>query len=141
MPDPFSTPTADPFMEGGSAPGLKFTEVGEIHSITVRKVTERIDTKPDGEVKTWKDGSPMHVYVFSGEDEGGDPASLWVRGNLVTAIREATKKAELASVIDTKVTVKFTGLGTPPQKGFTAPKLFAAKVEQVAPAVDQESDF
>lgn len=132
MPDPFSTPVADPFMDGGSAPGLKFETVGDVRSIVVRKVEERVDKEPTGAIRTWDDGSPKKVYVFSGEDASGEPVSLWVRGNLVTAIREATTKAGLASVIDTKVTVKFDSLGTPPKPGLNAPKLFLAKVEKAA---------
>lgn len=132
MSNPFSTPVVDPFMQSGNAEAIKFTNPGDTHSITVRKVEEKIDTSPDGTVKTWSNGDPMHVYVFNGEVDG-EPRSLWVRGNMVTAIREATVKAGLSTVVDTKVTVKFTEFGTPTQKGFSPPKLFVAKVEKVAP--------
>lgn len=131
MSDPFNQQSSDPFMEGGSAPGIKFETPGEIHAIVVRKVEQKIDTKPDGEVKRWPNGDPMNVYVFTGECEG-EERSLWVRSNMVTAIREATTKAGLQTVVNTKVTVKFTGLGEA-KKAQNAPKLFAAKVEQVAP--------
>lgn len=132
MPDTFTTPPADPFMEGGNAPGLKFPEVGDIRTITVRKVSEQIDTEPDGTPRTWPSGQPKMVYVFNGESDG-EAASLWVRGNLVTAIREAVKAAGLKTVVDTKVTVKRLADGTPPSRGMNAPKLYAAKVEPVAP--------
>jgi len=132
MPDTFTTPPADPFMEGGNAPGLKFPEVGDIRTIIVRKVSEQIDTEPDGTPRTWPSGQPKMVYVFNGESDG-EAASLWVRGNLVTAIREAVKTAGLKTVVDTKVTVKRLADGTPPSRGMNAPKLYAAKVEPVAP--------
>ena len=127
------TQTTDPFMSTGG-PAIKFEEPGEIHSITVRKVDVKVDTDPaDGKIKTWPNGDPKNVFVFSGEDDGGDPASLWVRGNMVNAIRDATKEAGLPTVIDTKVTIKFTGLGEQPNKALNQPKLFKAKVEKVAP--------
>jgi len=119
-------------MEGGNAPGLKFPEVGDIRTITVRKVSEQIDTEPDGTPRTWPSGQPKMVHVFNGESDG-EAASLWVRGNLVTAIREAVKAAGLKTVVDTKVTVKRLADGTPPSRGMNAPKLYAAKVEPVAP--------
>lgn len=135
-------PTADPFSTSSSAPAIKFTEPGEVHVIVVRKVDEKNDTAPDGTTKTWSNGDPKKVWVFSGEDEGGDPAALWVRGNLVKVVREARDKAGLKTMIDTKVTVKFTAFGTA-EKGMNAPKLFAAKVEAVGPvaALAGDDDF
>jgi hypothetical protein len=133
--DPFATPVDDPFMQGGSAEAIKFETPGQIATIVVRKVDQKIDTQPDGTIKTWKNGDPMHVFVFTGESDGVE-RSLWVRGNMVTAIRDAVTAAGLDSVVNTKLTVKFDSLGTPSQKGFNPPKLFKAKVEKVAaPAV------
>lgn len=147
MPDPFSTQTVDPFMDGGNAPGIKFPEVGDVRRIIVRKSTEQNDTEPDGTLRTWPSGEPKKVFIFTGTSDGED-ASLWVRGNLVTVIREAVVKAGLKTVVDTEITVKRLADGTPPSKGMNAPKLYAAKVEKVAAAVpvpgpfdDQESDF
>lgn len=131
----------DPFMTS-SAPALKFAEIGETHAITVRKVDQKVDTDLDGEIKTWPNGDPMHVFVFNGESETGEPVALWVRGNMVKAIREATTKAGLPSVINAKVTVRFTALGEDKGKGKKPAKLFAAKVEAAAPpaAADPFSD-
>lgn len=128
-----STQTSDPFMvEGG--PAITFSTVGEIHAIIVRSVDKKVDTDfVTKKAKTWDNGDPMHVFVFSGEDDGGDPVTLWVRGNMVKAIREATVAAGLKSVIDTKVTVKYDSDGVA-TKG-NPPKLYKAKVEKVAAAV------
>jgi hypothetical protein len=126
-------------MEESSAPGLKFENVGDVRSIVVRKVDKKVDTEPDGTPRTWPSGDIKNVFVFTGESDG-EPASLWVRGNLVTAIRDAVKKAGLATVVNSKVTVKFNELGTPPAKGLNAPKLFIAKVEQVAPMAAAATD-
>lgn len=140
MSDPFSTPTADPFMETGSSEAIKFDTPGQIVAIVVRRVDQKIDTDLDGLPKKWANGDPKYVFVFNGEVDG-EPRSLWVRGNMVKAIREATVKAGLNTVIDTKVTVKFTEFGTPTQKGFSPPKLYAAKVEKVAPAVKAAASY
>jgi len=123
-------------------PAIKFDTPGQVSSIVVRKVTEKVDTDPaTNAVKTWPNGDPKMVYVFDGEDEHGEPISLWVRGNMVKAIREATTTAGLKSVIDTKVTVKFDAYAEA-QKGLHPAKLFKAKVEKVAaaPAADPFSD-
>ena len=123
----------DPFMTTGG-PAIKFDTPGQVSSIVVRKVTEKVDTDPaTNAVKTWPNGDPKMVYVFDGEDEHGEPISLWVRGNMVKTIRDATKDAGLKSVVDTKVTVKYDGDGVA-TKG-NPPKLYKAKVEKVAPPV------
>jgi hypothetical protein len=117
-------------------PAIKFDTPGQVSTIVVRKVTEKVDTDPaTNQVKTWPNGDPKMVFVFDGEDEQGDPVSLWVRGNMVKAIREATSAAGLKTVIDTRVTIKFDSLGDQPNKALKPPKLFKAKVEAVAPAV------
>jgi len=124
-------------------PAIKFDTPGQVLSIKVREATEKVDTDPaTNAVKTWPNGDPKMVYVFDGEDEQGEPVSLWVRGNMVKAIREATTTAGLKSVIDTKVTVKFDALGEQANKALKQPKLFKAKVEKVAaaPAADPFSD-
>jgi hypothetical protein len=127
-----NTTTTDPFMTGGG-PAIKFATVGEVHAIVVRKVTEKIDTDfVTGEIKTWPNNDPKKVWVFEGEDEAGEPVSLWVRGNMVKTIKEATTAAGLKTVIDTKVTVKYDGDGVA-TKG-NPPKLYKAKVEKVASA-------
>ena len=131
MSDPF-TQTADPFMQTGNAEAIKFDTPGQIVTLTVRRVEQKIDTQPDGTVKTWANGDPMHVFIFHGTVDG-EERTLWVRGNMVTAIREAVTAAHLPSVVDTNLTLKFTEFGTPTQKGFSPPKLFKAKVEKAAP--------
>ncbi len=136
-----TTQPTDAFMSTGG-PAIKFDTPGQVSTIVVRKVTEKVDTDHATEtVKTWPNGDPKHVFVFDGEDEQGEPVSLWVRGNMVKAIREATSAAGLKSVVDTKVTVKFDSLAEA-KKGLHPAKLFKAKVEKVAaaPAADPFSN-
>lgn len=121
-------------MESNSFPAIKFENVGDIRELIVRKVDQKIDIDMATQLpKTWPNGDPVHVFVFTGEADG-ETKSMWVRGNLVKVLREAVTAAGLKSVIDTKVTVKFDSVGEPPQRGFSGPKLFKAKVEKVDPA-------
>lgn len=145
MTDPFSTPVADPLMQGGSAEGIKFSEVGQVETMIVRKVDKRQDVDFVTKLpKTWPNSTdPMHVFVFDVEQDG-EPRSLWVRGNMVTVIREAVIAAGLDTVVNTKLTLKFDSLGTPSKPGLNPPKLFKAKVEKVAAPVtvpDDEEPF
>lgn len=133
MSDPFST-NGDPFMDGagGSAnPSVSFPNIGDSVTGVVTKVDQRDDTKPDGTVKTWPDGQPMKVYIFTLDTDEGE-RSLWVRGNMVTAIREASRTAGLRTVIGQQLTVQHHALGEE-RKGYARAKLFRAKFEP-APA-------
>ena len=123
---------ADDFMSGGdSLPAIKFPNVGDTASGVVCDVRKLEDRTPDGTVKTWSNGDPMHVFVFDLDTDGdGDAdASLWVRGNMVTALRGALAEAGLKPSDRPKITVKFAELGEPSRKGYSAPKLFKAKAE------------
>jgi len=134
MSDPFST-SNDPFMEGaGGYPGIKFETIGDSCTGVVTTVKEKVDTKPDGTVNKWDNGDPKTVYVFELDTDGTDDGmrSLWVRGNMIKAIREATTAAGFKTVIGTKITVQHHALGDP-KPGRNPAKLFRAKVES-APA-------
>jgi hypothetical protein len=114
-------------MESQSFPAVKFTDPGQTVIILVENVERKNDTAPDGTQKTWPNGDPMHVFVFTGNVDG-ETMSLWVRGNLVTALREAVKEAGLKTVVGAELTITYTGDGTPPSRGMNAPKLFSVEV-------------
>lgn len=133
MSDPFST-NSDPFMDnmgGNSSPAISFPNLGDSVTGVVVKVDERTDTFPDGTTKTWPNGDPMKVYVFT-LDTGDEERSLWVRGNMVTAVREASRAAGLRTVIGQQLTVQHHAVGDKKPGKFPA-KLFRAKFE-AAPA-------
>lgn len=72
----------------------------------------------------------MAVYVFT-LDVNGEEMRLFVRGNMVTAIREA---AGSKSTIGHRLTVKYHDIGEA-KRGFSPAKLFKAKIEWLtAPA-------
>ncbi len=130
MSDPFTT-SHDPFAESGGgsgAPVFTFAEVGDTITGVVTAIDQRNDTLPDGTIKTWPDGKPMAVFIFTLDTDNG-PQRIYVRGNMVTAIREA---AGGKSTIGRKLTVKHHALGDKKPGRFPA-KLYKAKVED-APA-------
>ena len=144
MTNPFDQ--TDPFTaSGGSgAPAVTFPEIGATFTGVVTKVDELVDKKPDGTINTWDDGKPKKVFVFTCTDDAdGEERSLWVRGNMVKAIREAVATAGVPTVIGNKIKVKHHALGEA-KKGFHAPKLYQAKIEKlapVAPATPVDDDF
>jgi hypothetical protein len=133
---------ADEFMEstagGPKLPALKFGTVGETHTGVVTQVTKLEDRDPAGNLKTYDNGDPRYVFVFSMDTASG-PANLWVRGQMIKAIREAADKASVKTLVGAKLSVKYTGDGEKKSAAFNAPKLYAAKVE--APKQDASADM
>lgn len=128
-----NTQDHDPFAGGDSFPSIKFATVGDTVTgqIVAAKTVE--DRDIDGTVRTWPNGDPRKVIVLELDTnaDGVADASLWVKGNLYTAMKEALKAAELPTV---GATVKVThhALGTPSVKGYNAPKLFTVQLKPAA---------
>ena len=127
MTDPFTT-QSDPFLgDGGSgAPVLTFDTVGVTHVGVVTAVEQRTDTLPDGTAKTWPDGKPMAVFVFTLDTADGE-RRLFVRGNMVTAIRQAATAAGLKTVVGSELSIQHHDLGEKKPGKFPA-KLYRAKL-------------
>lgn len=130
MSDPFSN--GDDFLGGGSnAPSLSFTNIGDSATGVVTKIDGKTDTLPDGTVRTWPDGQPMKVWIFTLDTDDGE-RTLWVRGNMVTAIKKAAAAAGVSTVIGSKLSIQHHELGDK-KPGKHPAKLFRAKIEP-APA-------
>ena len=123
----------DEFLAGGpSLPAVKFTDPGDTVKGTVTAVKKMEDRDmATGAVKTWPNGDPKHVFVFTLNTAEGE-VNLWVRGQMVTAIREAAHTANVNQMVGTTLAVQFTGLGEA-KKGFHAPKLFKAQIKAGSP--------
>ena len=134
MTDEFMTSTAS----GPKLPALKFTTVGEVHTGRVTAVTKLEDRDPAGNPKTYDNGDPRYVFVFTLDQPTG-AANLWVRGQMVKAIREAAEKAKAQTLIGCTLSVKYTCDGDKKSEAFNAPKLYAAKVE--LPVQDDSKDM
>jgi hypothetical protein len=119
----------DPFLAGGSSgPAVKFTNIGDKVVGKVLSVKELEDRDPFGETKRWPNGDPKNVFVFELETDDG-VQNLWVRGQMIKAVREAAKAAGVNEMIGCTVAVQFHGLGEAKNKGFAPPKLYKASVK------------
>ena len=133
----------DPFQSGGdSLPGFKFTTVGDKLTGQIIEARQVPDRDLDGSVRKWNDGTDRQVWVFDvdTDNDGEADHSLWVRGNMFSAIREALKEAAVATV-GAVIQVEHHALGTPPPKGFSPPKLFTAKAKAGPPLKPKADAF
>jgi hypothetical protein len=143
-----TAPDVDPFSGGESAPSLSFKDkpVGTVQTITVTdaaKLVQSRDLNTDLPA-VWPDGNPKMCAVINGDDEQGEPRSVWAAkpSALFTAIKEA--QAAVAPDYRLKagdtLAIKYTGEKPASRKGFNPQKLYAAKitvgVAPVAPADD-----
>jgi hypothetical protein len=132
----------DEFMEstagGPKLPALKFVKVGDTHTGVVTEVTKLQDKDPAGNVKTYDNGDPRWVFVFTLETQIG-ASNIWVRGQMVKAIREAAEKAGVSTLVGSTLSVRYTGDGEKKSAAFNAPKLYAAKVD--APVKDDSANM
>jgi hypothetical protein len=132
----------DEFMEstagGPKLPALKFVKVGDTHTGVVTEVTKLQDKDPAGNVKTYDNGDPRWVFVFTLETQIG-ASNLWVRGQMTKAIREAAEKAGVSTLVGSTLSVRYTGDGEKKSAAFNAPKLYAAKVD--APVKDDSANM
>lgn len=143
-----TTPDVDPFSGGESAPSLSFKDkpVGTVQTITVTdaaKLVQSRDLNTDLPA-VWPDGNPKMCAVINGDDEQGEPRSVWAAkpSALFTAIKDA--QAAVAPDYRLKagdtLAIKYTGEKPASRKGFNPQKLYAAKitvgVAPVAPADD-----
>lgn len=119
---------SDDFLSGGGGfPAVKFNEIGDKVVGTVANIKRLEDRDPSGEVKTWPNGDPKHVFVFDLDTEDGT-MSLWVRGNMVKAIKDAAYAAGVKEMAGCTLAVQYAGLGEA-KKGMNAPKLYKAQVK------------
>lgn len=134
----------DDFMGGGSQslPAFKFAAIGDTVSGQILDGTKLEDRRPDGTTVTWDDGSPKFVWVFQLDTTGDGVAdtSLWVRGNMVKALKEAMAAAGLKPSDRPKITVKHHELGET-RKGYSPAKLYKAKVEAAPKPAAEIDDF
>jgi len=132
----------DQFMEstagGPKLPALKFATIGDTHKGVVTEVTKLQDKDPAGNLKTYDNGDPRWVFVFTLDTATG-AANLWVRGQMIKAIREAAEKAGVQTLVGSTLSVRYTGDGEKKSAAFNAPKQYQAKVE--APVKDASADM
>ena len=137
----------DDLLAGGGAsasfPTIGTTVRGRVLAAEAQQQKD-IDT---GEPKCWPDGKPMMQLVITVQTDERDASidgddgqrRIYARGNMLKAIREATRKAGITStpaLVGADLAVKYVGDGEPTKRGFNPPKLYAAQVTPGVPATD-----
>lgn len=124
------------FLEQGGIPGAPFENVGDSWTgqiVRAAKVQSRdFETR---ELQTWDDGSPkyeLQVDIQTDQrnpDISGDDGirRLYVRSNMLQAIRQALRAKRARLEPGGTVTVTYTGNGTPTRRGAKPPKLYDAE--------------
>lgn len=152
------TQDANEFLMGGGVKSAKFEKPGTIVKGTIvakPELQQQRDIK-DGKPLTFDNGDPkMQVKIIlqteqrDDEDDDGRRA-LYVKANMLKAVQDAVKKAgEKGLAVGGALAVKYVKDGEKKNKGFNAPKLYAAKYEapdpmaavaaEPVPAEDNES--
>ena len=139
--------TTDPnalLMGGGKS--FSFDTIGSKVSgtITALEAAQQTDIKT-GEPKTWPDGNPMMQVIVTlqtelAEEPGDDgQRKVSLKGakpdTSMGAVKAAIKAVGAPGIeVGGKLQLAYTGDGEPTQRGYNAPKRYAAKYEAPAPA-------
>ncbi|WP_405695210.1 hypothetical protein OHA99_09265 [Streptomyces coelicoflavus] len=133
-------------MGGGGAPTAKFPTPGTTVGgrITESPKVEQQRDIQSGEAKFWSDGNPMMQMVVTVQTDERDPAiedddgrrRIFVKGQMKNAVADAVRQAGAKGLeVGGTLHVRYTHDGEPKQRGFSAPKQYAAKY--VAAAVSE----
>jgi hypothetical protein len=127
---------ANEFLLAGGVTSAKFETAGTTVSGTICRDPEvqqqrEIDS---GKPKFWDDGNPRKQIVIHLQTAGRDPEledddgvrAIYVRGNMLRAVREAVRKAGGKLETGGVLTVTYTGDGERKAAGFNPPKLYTA---------------
>lgn len=118
----------DEFLTGGeSLPAVKLTNIGDKVTGVIKQTRKLEDRDLNGDLRTWPNGDPKHVFVFDLETADGAQA-LWVRGQMVSAIKEAAREAKVTNLVGATLDLQHHALGEIKQKGYNAPKLYRARI-------------
>lgn len=124
------------FMEGGGIPSAPFDNIGDSWEGTIVRLEKQqgrdLETK---ELQTWDDGSPKYIILIDiqtnvrNPDIPGDDGirRLWVRGNMLTAIRSAMRVTQSKLRTGGHLKVAYVRNGEQKQRGLNPPKLYEAE--------------
>ena len=143
------------FLFASGARSAKFENVGDTLKGVIVSAEVAQQTDPDnGTPKKWDDGRPVMQLIVTVQtdlrEEDGDDGQrrIYAKGGnyevasgkgsaMLVAIREAIKKAGASKIAEgATLTVQHSGLGVKKKAAFNAPKLYVAKYEPAANAVD-----
>lgn len=134
------------FLNAGGAKPFAFDNIGD--SVTGVILSSVIRQQTDMQTKMpafWDDGKPKNMLAVTiqtelqdDDDDDGTRNVYFTGGNYtaasgtgtsrLTALKDALRKAKLKAPEDGDIlTMTFTGMGKPSNKGFSAPKLFTVE--------------
>lgn len=136
------TDANDLIMGGGGPPTCKFPTIGTVHKGKIVHTDASQQKDPvNGDLKFWKDGSPMMQAILTLQTDERDPEvddddgqrRLFVAGkSMRDAIRQAVQAAGARSIeIGGTLAVQYYDDGEKSNPAFNAPKLY--KAQYVAP--------
>jgi hypothetical protein len=140
------TTDANDFLLAGGITSAKFETPGTTVSgiITRPPEVQRQRELDTGKPKFWEDGKPRQQIVIHLQTTSRDPEvedddgirALYVRGNMLKAVREAVRKHGAGVRLETGgvLTVTYTGDGERRAAGFNPPKLYSASYTPAAQA-------
>jgi len=123
------------FLEGGGIPSAAFDDIGDSWAGTILRLEKQqgrdLETK---ELQVWDDGSPKYIILIdiqtnvNNPDIPGDDGvrRLWVRGNMLTAIRSAMRATNAKLRVGGHLTVSYIRNGEQKKRGLNPPKLYEA---------------
>lgn len=140
------TESANDLLMGGGGKTAKFPNIGDKIVGTVVSAEPTQQTDIDGKAKFWDDGKPMMQVVItlqtdSREDDDDDGVrKLYVKGQMLKAVQEVVRPHKGLQV-GGKIAVQYTGDGEVKQRGYNAPKLYAAQYEPPVISVEGNGLF
>ncbi|MFF9129153.1 hypothetical protein [Streptomyces sp. NPDC014806] len=125
-------------MGGGGAPTAKFPAPGTTVGgrITEEPKVEQQRDIQTGEKKFWNNGDPMMQLVVTVQTDQRDPSleeddgrrRIFVKGVMKNAVADAVRAAGARGLeVGGQLFVTYTHDGEPKQRGFSAPKQYAAR--------------
>jgi len=124
------------FLESGGIPSAAFDEIGDFwEGSIVRLEKQQGRDFETGEPQTWDDGSPKYIVLIDiqtnvrNPDIPGDDGvrRLFVRGNMLTAVRAAMRKSQARLRTGGHLKVAYIRNGDQPKRGMNPPKLYEAE--------------
>lgn len=134
------------YLMSAGVPSASFLEIGTVHAgqIESYEKTQQRDLDTN-EPKVWPDGQPMWQIVFTIQtDERDDQIDgddglrkIYAKAQMLNAIREAVKTSGHAGdLVGGKLAVKYVRQEQPKKRGYSGPKVYAAKFEPPVQTAD-----
>lgn len=131
----------------GGAPSAKFPAIGAKVVGTIESAEVKQQTDINGTLLTWDNGEPKMQIVVSLLTDERDPSieeddgrrRLFVKGQMMTAVREAVRAGGGKLLAGGRLAVAYVGDGEQKTRGFSPPKLYKAQYEAPKASVDVDN--